>query len=774
MVISADVLSQWQQQAIDKSWRGVVFFYGNWQSPKIRSGLSIQLSQLHSIQRAISVSNDAAISPFSSSFFESLPFSISSQSFSQSKTLLGQECDLLLLTIETPCAFDALGQLCGTVKAGGMCVFLLPEADDWKRQQKKSNSTYWWQHQVEHWKRQSSSQWLECDFKSMLYYEKLGFCSNNLDSECAEYADIEHDVIQEAKAFPLLRSACVTQDQFRAVLAIKKVAIGHRRRPCVIEADRGRGKSASLGIAAADLIVNHSKQNLWVCAYNKRAAEQVFNYCFHHLASLDASADTVLQGEVTTHLIVPSFNAELRFFAPDMVLTALESHIPDILFIDEAAALPLPLLCEIVKRANRVVFATTIHGYEGTGRSFELRFKPSIQALTLGFQSVYLNQPARWNLNDPLESLIADILLLNSAVSTVNSFLTENLTFVCLKNNELIEEPELFQQSFELLVLAHYKTSPSDLQQLLDNPNISLFVYYSIYGNKKTVVACCLVMFEGELDPDLAEPIRLGRRRLKGHLLPQSLAQYCQQPQTIDWRFARIVRIAVQPEVQGKGIGSKLLSMVCESECLRNVDFVGSSFGATEPLVNFWRQQGFTMCRLGTKRDSISGEYSAIVLLAKTQRASSLQSVLTRRFYEQTKRQASALYADLPASLLCRLLCCYSQNETEKRPLNLITEHIALSSTNSSLELTKYSVAHLILQGADIDSLLIELSVLLDELLLDQESSEAVLCEALIVRVLQGRHWVEYAERFKLSGKKAAQQHFRQSFCGLINGEINV
>lgn len=774
MVISADVLSQWQQRAIDKGWRAVVFCYGNWQSPKTRNGLSIQLSQLRSIQRAISVSNDAALSPFSTPLFESLPFSISPQSFSQSKTLLGQECDLLLLTIETPCVFDALGQLCGMVKAGGLCVFLLPEADDWKRQQNKSNSTYWWQHQVDHWKRQSSSQWLKCDFQSMICHEKQAFTSDSLHFECAEYVDIQHDVVQEAQAFPLLRSACVTEDQFRAVLAIKKVAIGHRRRPCVIEADRGRGKSASLGIAAADLIVNHSKQSLWVCAHNKRAAEQVFNYCHRHLADLDESADIVLQGEVTTQLNVESLNAELRFVAPDIILAALESHIPDILFIDEAAALPLPLLCDIVKRANRVVFATTIHGYEGTGRSFELRFKPSIQALTLGFQSVHLNQPARWNSDDPLESLVSDILLLNSAVSTVNSFSTENLTCVYLKNHELIEEPELFEQSFELLVLAHYKTSPNDLQQLLDNPNISLFVYYSLNGDNKKVIACCLVMFEGELNPDLAEPIRLGRRRLKGQLLPQALAQYCQQPQAVDWRFARIVRIAVQPEAQGKGIGSKLLSMVCESESLRNVDFVGSSFGATDLLVNFWRQQCFTMCRLGTKRDSISGEYSAIVLLAKTQRANTLQPALARRFYEQTKLQASSLYADLPASLLLRLLCCYSKNETKKRSPNSTTEHIALGSTNSSLELTKYSVAHLILQGVDIDSLLIELSALLDELLLERQSSETALCEALIVRVLQGRDWTEYAERFRLSGKKAAQQHFRHSFHGLINGEVNV
>ena len=74
--------------------------------------------------------------------------------------------------------------------------------------------------------------------------------------------------------------------------------------------------------------------------------------------------------------------------------------------IDEAAAIPLPLLTAVVKNCSRLALATTVHGYEGTGRGFELRFGPLLSSQTRGERRVTLTTPVRWAAGDPLERFI--------------------------------------------------------------------------------------------------------------------------------------------------------------------------------------------------------------------------------------------------------------------------------------------------------------------------------------------------------------------------------
>src|SRR5690606_31233726 len=95
----------------------------------------------------------------------------------------------------------------------------------------------------------------------------------------------------------------------------------------------------------------------------------------------------------------------------------------DVLLVDEAAMLPLPLLQHIVRAhpSARIALASTTRGYEGTGRGFALRFLPWLRALGRPLTELTLTEPLRWAPDDPVERLIQDVLALDAAPAEVEA-----------------------------------------------------------------------------------------------------------------------------------------------------------------------------------------------------------------------------------------------------------------------------------------------------------------------------------------------------------------
>ena len=97
---------------------------------------------------------------------------------------------------------------------------------------------------------------------------------------------------------------------------------------------------------------------------------------------------------------------------------------------------------------------------------------------------------------------------------------------------------------------------------------------------------------EGQLTQVLSEQILEGTRRPKGHLLAQSLAQLENSHYFLTNKVARIIRIAVHPELTRNNFGSQLLEYI-ELKLSTEVKAIGASFGGYASLLSFWQNLNY-------------------------------------------------------------------------------------------------------------------------------------------------------------------------------------
>ena len=226
---------------------------------------------------------------------------------------------------------------------------------------------------------------------------------------------------------------------------------GHRRRPLVLSADRGRGKSSLLGLAAAELLRQQPDLQIVVTAPSQATVATLFTHATNTLED------------------APQLLAGLSYCSPDRLVH--EPLQPDLLLVDEAAAIPTPLLEAMLARHGRIVFATTEHGYEGTGRGFHLRFKRVLDRETPGWQEIHLAEPIRWSSRDPLEPLV---FRLPASMPRSRHRQRPPSSAGAGSSRMHWHDEGLLHRVFGLLVLAHYQTTPSDLRYLLESPALDI------------------------------------------------------------------------------------------------------------------------------------------------------------------------------------------------------------------------------------------------------------------------------------------------------------
>ncbi|XP_014327456.2 RNA cytidine acetyltransferase [Xiphophorus maculatus] len=583
--------------------------------------------------------------------------------------------------------------------------------------------------------------------------------------------------LQDTQPVGVLVDCCRTMDQAKAVLKfIEAVSEKTLRSTVALTAARGRGKSAAMGLAVAGAVA-FGYSNIFVTSPSPDNLHTMFEFIFKGF-------DALQYQEHLDYEIIQSLNPEfnkavvrvnifkehrqtIQYIHPG---DAVKLGQAELLVIDEAAAIPLPLVKNLLG-PYLVFMASTINGYEGTGRSLSLKL---IQQLRQQSADSQLNLSAE-NRNTSTARLAAartlhEVSLHESirygAGDAVEKWLNELLCLECLNIPRLIsgcplpqacdlyyvnrdtlfcfhKASEAFlQRLMALYVASHYKNSPNDLQLLSDAPAHHLFCLLPpvppTQNSLPEVLAVVQVCLEGEISrQSILNSLSRGKKA-SGDLIPWTVSEQFQDADFGSLSGGRVVRIAVNPDYQGMGYGSRALQQLqmyyegkfptmdesvqpahtqiasVSSEAVslleevvtprkelpplllklserraERLDYLGVSYGLTAQLLKFWKKAGYTPVYLRQTPNELTGEHSCVMLKELNTDEASQQSLWLAAFWKDFRRRFLSLLSYQFSSFHPILALSILQNKKLKE------EAASLSSAELAAHFTPYDLKRL-------------------------------------------------------------------------------
>ncbi|WP_066418234.1 tRNA(Met) cytidine acetyltransferase TmcA [Halorubrum aethiopicum] len=584
--------------------------------------------------------------------------------------LLGRTREVVVLDCHDRFVPNALGRAAGAVDGGGLLVLVTPSLDDWPGRRDGFDESL------------AVPPFALADVTGR-FRERLvetirthpGVAVADLgganDGSPGTGIAIERDGLTDPPAarprsppgrpatatFPeAVYDACLTADQSRAVRALESLATPGSA--AVVESDRGRGKSSAAGLAAGALALDC--RDVLVTAPAFRNAAEVFARAREVVGADGSDAENAGPGDDPIRV---AGGGRVRFLPPAAAADLPDD--PDCVVVDEAAALPVRLL-ERFLAAPAIAFCTTVHGYEGAGRGFSVRFRDRLAESEFAVREVRLDEPIRYARDDPVESWVARALLLDArpAVSeAVAETTVDDVDYRALPPDDLLADEVLLGEAFGLLVAAHYRTEPNDLARLLDAPN--LVARALVAGDRVVAVALCAR--EGGLDPETRAGMYEGER-VRGNMVPDVLTSQLRDEAAAEPRGLRTVRIAVHHALRGRGLGSRLLDRI-RGEFADDVDYLSVGFGATPRLLRFWRRAGYRSVHLSTTRNDASGEHSAVMLRPESEAARTLLDRHASALRDRERDALSDAHRDVDADVVRGVLAaCPAQATVDLTP----------------------------------------------------------------------------------------------------------
>ncbi|CAH1257422.1 NAT10 [Branchiostoma lanceolatum] len=412
--------------------------------------------------------------------------------------------------------------------------------------------------------------------------------------------------LQDTQPVGSLVNCCKTLDQAKALLKfIEAISEKTLRSTVAMTAARGRGKSAALGLAIAGAVA-FSYSNIFVTSPSPENLNTLFEFVFKGFDALDyqehmdyelvQSTNPDFHKAVVRVNIYREHRQTIQYLHPS---DAQKLGQAELVVIDEAAAIPLPLVKSLMG-PYLVFMASTVNGYEGTGRSLSLKLIQQLrqQNATFGgnaeakaaaamatksegrasatgrtLHELVLNESIRYAGGDPVEAWLNRLLCLDvSSVPRVHSgcpipascdlyYVNRDTLFCYHKASEAF-----LQRIMSIYVSAHYKNTPNDLQMLSDAPAHHLFVLLPPVNPDQAAlpeVLCVVqVCLEGEISKQSIMSGLSRGKRASGDLIPWTVSQQFQDTEFASLSGGRVVRIATHPDYQGMGYGMRALQQL--------------------------------------------------------------------------------------------------------------------------------------------------------------------------------------------------------------------
>ncbi|ROT39927.1 N-acetyltransferase [Sodiomyces alkalinus F11] len=431
-------------------------------------------------------------------------------------------------------------------------------------------------------------------------------------------AEVELDGMKESlrdtQPVGSLVTLAKTVDQAKALLTfVDAIAEKTLRSTVTLTAARGRGKSAAMGVAVAAAVA-HGYSNIFITSPSPENLKTLFEFVFkgfdalgyadHADYSIIQSTNPDFNKAIVRVNIYRQHRQTIQYIRPQ------DAHVlgqAELVVIDEAAAIPLPLVRKLMG-PYLVFMASTINGYEGTGRSLSLKLikqlreqsRPGATAdvettvadrstgraskdQSTGYQAsrtlreITLAEPIRYAKGDSVEKWLNTVLCLDATLPRAKMSGQgcpdpSQCQLLHVNRDTLFSfhpvSEKFLQQMVALYVASHYKNSPDDLQLMSDAPAHELYVLVPPISEEHQRLPEPLCVIQVALEGKISRQSVLNSlsrgQRPSGDMIPWLVSQQFQDEDFATLSGGRVVRIATNPEYVSMGYGTKALQLLVD------------------------------------------------------------------------------------------------------------------------------------------------------------------------------------------------------------------